>query len=301
MTDEERYEALNDEVFALYREQRYAEALALIEARGAQLPGWRSDLAHTTACLHAAAGDAPAALGDLVRASREGAWWHPRLLLEDDDLAGLHELAGFEDLVAESARRCEAAQSDATRRPPVVVRPTGPARAVLAVLHGAGQSAAKAVPVWSSAVEQGLVVVGVESSRLSTPTYRTWPDQPAAARDVATALESLHPDERALPVVAAGFSAGARAALLWALQGDPQPVAAVLAVAPAVTAEQVREPAHRPPGVVVIGAEDDLLADAREALRDLPDVRLEVVAGLGHAYPEDFPTRLGAALRVLVP
>jgi pimeloyl-ACP methyl ester carboxylesterase len=146
------------------------------------------------------------------------------------------------------------------------------------------------------------VLVAVESSQLSTPAYRTWPDQDAAARDVAAALATLPPEDRRLPMIAAGFSAGARAALLWALRGDPCEVAGFVAVAPAVWPDQVTDYlAHTPPGLVVIGAEDDMVAEVTECVRALPHVQLDVVPDHDHAYPDDFPGRLAAALGSLVP
>jgi hypothetical protein len=300
-TDQERYDRLSSEVFALYGKGRYAEALTLVEADLADLPEWRSDLAHTAACLHARAGDPDTALRVLTDAAGAGAWWHPLLLLEDDDLASLTTRDGFAELVDVSRRRCEAAQTSAGRLPPVVARPDGAARGVLVALHGAGQHAGTAAAAWHPATGDGFVVLAVESSQLSTPTYRSWPDQAVAARDVGTALGILDPAERELPLVAGGFSAGARAALLWALSGEPCPVAGVVAVAPAVRREQVADPVHAPPGLVVIGAEDEMVDDVTESVAGLPDVRLDVVPGLAHTYPDDFAERLAAALRRFVP
>jgi predicted esterase len=294
----DRYGELTERVVALYEQQEYVAALALVDAARGALPTYRSDLAHLAACLHALAGDPVAALTELRGAAADGAWWHPRLLLNDDDLAPVRALPGYDDLVAEAAARSSAAQAEARARRPVVRRPAGdrPARALLLVLHGAGQDAAQAAARWAAAVDHGLVLVAVESSQLSTPTYRTWPDLEAAAADVAAALGTLRAAERSLPVVAGGFSAGARAALLCALSGQPVPVAGVVAVAPAVWPEQTAGASRRPRVVVVIGGQDDLLPTTRKALDRLPHVLIKVVDGLGHDYPGDFDRWLPAAI-----
>jgi hypothetical protein len=73
-------------------------------------------------------------------------------------------------------------------------------------------------------------------------------------------------------------------------------VAAVVGVAPAIWPEQTAGAVLQPPGVVVIGSDDDLLPTTREALEHLPHVRLEVVDGLTHDYPDDFDAWLPAAL-----
>ena len=303
VSEAERYGVLTERVVALYEQGEYVAALALLGAERAALPTYRSDLAHLTACLHSLAGAPDAALADLRGAAAEGAWWHPRLLLEDDDLAAVRPLPGFDELVTEAATRSATAQAEAGSRPPVVRRPAGdqPARALLLALHGAGQDAAEAAARWGAAVDHGLVLVAVESTQLSTPTYRSWPDQAAAAADVAAALETLPDAERRLPVVAGGFSAGARVALLCALSGQPVPVAGVVAVAPAVWPDQTATASHRPRVVVVIGSRDDLLATTRAAVAPLPGTRLEVVDGLGHDYPEDFAAWLRSTLDEVLP
>jgi len=298
-----RYAVLTDRVLALYEEQQYVAALGRIDAERGSVPAYRSDLAHLAACLHALAGDPAAALRDLQDAAAVGGWWHPRILLDDDDLEPVRGLPGFEALVAQATDRSTAAQAAARARPPVVHRPPDerPARGLLVVLHGAGQGAAATAARWAPAVDRGLVLVAVESSQLTTPTYRTWPDPAAAAADVAAALGTLPATDRLLPMVAGGFSAGARAALLWALRGQPTEIAAVLAVSPAIWPEQTADPTHQPVGVVIIGAADELLPTTRAAVDRLPDVRLEVVDGLGHDYPYDFGTWLAAALDEVLP
>jgi hypothetical protein len=65
--------------------------------------------------------------------------------------------------------------------------------------------------------------------------------------------------------------------------------------------EQVADPAHTPPGLVVVGAEDEMVEQVAESMRALPDVRLDVVPDLGHTYPDGCSDRLVAALRDLRP
>ena len=291
-------------VGALYEQEEYAAALAVIRAERGSLPTYGSDLAHLAACLHALAGNPAAALRDLQGAAADGAWWHPRLLLDDEDLAAVRGLPGFDDLVAGATARSTAAQAAAHARPPVVHRPVsaGERRAACwscctAPVRTPPPTAAR----WSAAVEHGFLLVAVDSSQLSTPTYRTWPDTDAATVGHRGRTGDHEQADRELPVVAGGFSAGARAALLWALGAQPMPVAGVVAVAPAVWPEQTSGAVHQPAGVVVIGADDDLLPTTREALEHLPGVRLEVVEALAHDYPDDFAGWLPPALDEVLP
>jgi hypothetical protein len=299
--DRVRYRAVENEVVAHYGAGRYAEGIALARAAMPELPGWRADLAHSAACLLARAGRPAEALDELSAALAAGAWWHRRILVEDDDLAPLRELAGFDELVRRSAGRMAGAGSDPV--PPVVRRPAGPPVGLLVALHGAGEEADEAARDWRAAVEAGHVLLAVQSSQRHTPTYRSWPEFSLGLRDIHAALATLDPAERRLPLTAAGFSAGGRQAIRWALAPEPGGPAGFVAMAPAVEAEQLDRDAitaagrRGVTGFVVLGVEDDEVRDGALAtvagLRDagLP-CRLDSVAGLGHAFPADFDDRL---------
>ncbi|MEJ3750518.1 GNAT family N-acetyltransferase, partial [Actinomycetes bacterium KLBMP 9797] len=247
------YRAVEEEVFAGYQEGRYDEAVALIRSALPHLPHWRSDLAHQCACLLAVAGRPTEALAELRAAYDAGGWWHRRILADDDDLAGLRALDGFDELVALSHARATAA--DPATRPPIVHRPDGPARGVLVALHGAGQDADDAAERWRTATEAGFVVAAPDSSQRNTPSYRSWPDPAIGGRDIAAALDGL-PD---LPPVLAGFSAGGRQAVVSALAGH---AAHFVVVAPAIGPEHLDDEhvtaaaARGVAGTVVVGARD---------------------------------------------
>ena len=92
---------------------------------------------------------------------------------------------------------------------------------------------------------------------------------------------------------------GGRAALLWALQADPVPVAGAILVAPAVHPGLLPERLpDRLSGLILLGADDprteDVLATGK--LLEPIGVRVDVIEGLGHQEPADFADRLGAEL-----
>jgi dienelactone hydrolase len=304
--DRAAYRAIEDQVVALYTEGRYGDGVGLLRAAIPRLPSWRADLAHLAACLLGAAGRPAEALAELRSAFDAGAWWHRRILVDDDDLASLRDLPGFADLVERSHAR--ALESGAAPRPPQVRRPAGAARGLLVALHGAGEDADDAVTSWSAAVTAGFVLVAPDSSQRNTPTYRSWPDPATGLRDLAAALAALPAGDQGLPLVAAGFSAGGRQAILWALAGEPGRPAGFIAVAPAIG------PAHLDPtqvtaavargvtGTVLLGErDDDVRDDALPAIDGLHRAglrcALDLIPGLGHAFPDDFPVRLHDALR----
>ena len=172
----------------------------------------------------------------------------------------------------------------------------------MSVLHGAQQEVLQTAADWQAAVESRFVILAVRSTQQSSPSFRTWPDQAVVARDVAAALRAV-PEATTVPVIAAGFSAGGRAALLWALSADPVPVSAYVVVAPSIRPDQLPEQPVSVRGVVLLGAEDALTDEARAAADRLgPTARaaLDVVEGLAHDYPSDFDTWLGATLVDLI-
>ncbi|MEO3744062.1 hypothetical protein [Plantactinospora sp. B5E13] len=306
MTDERAaYQAVSDEAIARYLDQRYAEGADLVRAARSRLPGYRSDLAHLAACLLSRAGRPAEALAELRAAYEAGGWWHRRILVDDDDLAPLHELDGFAELVERSHARATAAGPAA--RPPLLHRPAGPARGLLVALHGAGQDAHDAVTQWRAAVDAGYLLLALDSSQRNTPTYRSWPDPEVADRDIGEALDRLLPADRELPLVTAGFSAGGRQAVRWALAARPGTPVGFLAMAPAIGPDDL-DPGWLPGavgrglrGTVLLGAGDDDVRDnalaALDTLRHAGvDCRLDEIPELGHDFPADFASRLPTLL-----
>jgi hypothetical protein len=252
------YRGLSDSVFAHYEAGQQREALALLDGTGPELTPWHAEIAHLRACLHGSLDEPEAALAALTGAHAAGGWWDPAVLVEDDDLSSLSAMPEFGALVESSRRRWEHANA-----------------------------------------ELGLALLAVRSSRRTSPSYRSWPDQERAGAEIAGALATLPADLRDLPVIAAGFSAGGRVALLWALSATPSAVAGVVAVAPAVRGEPTRTSGQiLEPALIIVGEDDDLVDDVVGAGRTLSGAGFttDVVAGLGHRFPDDFPRRLATAL-----
>ncbi|NEC86455.1 alpha/beta hydrolase [Streptomyces sp. SID12501] len=306
------YRALDETVSRLYAEGRLADALKAVEDAAPRIPSRRADTAHLAACLLTLTGRAEDALAALRTALDDGAWWSPAILVDDDDLADVRDLEGFAPLLRESTARH--ATATGVPLPPVVRRPQGAPRGVLVVLHGADQDAALAAEQWAAAVEAGFVLVAVDSSQRSTPLYRSWPDIGVGIRDITAALAELDEADASLPLLAAGFSAGGRVALLWALS-DVSDVAVrpsgFLAVGPALTpahldeARRVRAAQGAVRGRMLVGEQDDEVTpevyDAHAVLVDAgADVTLETIPGLGHDFPADFGRRLPGLLETLL-
>ncbi|MFK4088571.1 serine aminopeptidase domain-containing protein [Kribbella sp. NPDC020789] len=286
-----RYDDLVDQIEALYGEGRYADAVAVLDS-ATDLEPWSAELAHLRACVLGASGDPDGALRALQDASAAGGWWRPEILTDDDDLAAIADRPEFQALVTESANR---AADDPT--PAQLVLPGTPPKGVVVALHGAGQRAEHARRDWAGVLDLGYSLVCVESSRRMSPMYRTWPDPDQAAADIARALAELPAELAGLPLIAAGFSAGGRVALDWALTARPAPAAGVLAMAPALRRLPDASAGSLSPATIWIGTEDDLLEVVDAAEPQLAGCTIERLPGLGHTFPADFAERLAALLR----
>ncbi|MFI5734243.1 phospholipase [Kribbella sp. NPDC051587] len=285
-----RYDDVVDQIEARYGEARYADALAVLDAATGLEP-WSAELAHLRACVLGAAGDPDGALRALQHASAAGDWWRPEILTDDDDLTALQDRPEFQYLVAKSADR---AVDDPT--PALVSYPEKSPKGVVMALPGAGQRAEHARRDWAGVLDLGHALVCVESSRRMSPMYRTWPDPELATADIARALAELPPELADLPLIAAGFSAGGRVALDWALTARPVPAAGVLAMAPALREVPGSTAGSLSPATIWIGADDDLLEVVNAAEPQLPGCTIERLPDLGHAFPADFAHRLAAML-----
>ncbi|MFI1357503.1 GNAT family N-acetyltransferase [Streptomyces sp. NPDC020898] len=309
VAQEARYRALDETVSRLYVEGRLGDALKAVQDEAPRIPRRRADTAHLAACLLTLTGRPEDALAELRTALADGAWWSPAILVDDDDLAAVRDLDGFAALLRESTARH--ASATGVPLPPVVRRPQGTPRGVLVVLHGADQDAALAAEQWAPAVDAGFVLVAVDSSQRSTPLYRSWPDTGVGIRDITAALAELDEADNSLPLLAAGFSAGARVAVLWALSDVAVRPSGFLALGPALTPahldgeRRVRAAQRAVRGRILVGEQDDDVTpgvfDAHEVLTDAgADVTLETVPDLGHDIPADFARRLPVLLDSLL-
>jgi predicted esterase len=295
-TPEARYEQLTDDVIALYEQGRQRDALELLHAADPDLAPWTAELAHTEACVYGSIDEPAAALRVLKAAADAGSWWHESILTEDDDLAALRGISEFEALVVLSRKR-RAAASNRTEDLLEVPAHREP-KSVVVALHGAGQRAARALEEWAAVLDLGFALLCVDSSQSMSPMYRTWPDPEHARWDIDRAIAQLPDELRELPLIAAGFSAGGRAALDWALTGSPVPAAGVVVLAPAIRELPAGAAGSLSPAKILIGTADDLFEVVEGAAEQLSTLGLEIeqVPGLGHQFPQDFGNWLGTAL-----
>jgi predicted esterase len=277
-------------------------------------PG-NSIAAFNTACAFARAGQPEIALGWLERAGQAG-FAGTRSIDEDPDLAPARALAGFEAAVApiraNRARMFTEFRAEAERSEILTLVPPGEPkelRPLVVVLHGYGGSPAPMAALYRRvALELGAILAAPSAIRPGPGGQGyTWTFRDEAEWWVLRAIERVTAEHEVDPsrLVLAGFSQGAGVALAVGL-AHPERFAGILAAAGPFDEEWMRPPPDANLKVyLLVGQEDPAVLSSREAeavLRaDGLDVRLRVIPGLGHAFPQRATTELRTAFDFLLP
>lgn len=300
---------LYDAVLDHARRGAYPAAYALLRSDGPRFPEEASAVLYLRSCMAERAGDREGALASLGEALDLGHWYGERLLRESPSWQPLQGDPAFERLAARSLAMMAAS---AVELAPLVAAPAGaPPPAgwpLLLTLHGNGASARLSLEGWRPAAG-GWLQAALRSSQALSSEQFVWDDQGRARADVLAQLDALraaHPIDAA-QVVLGGFSRGAETALQLALTGAVVARGVVLLGPGGPMAEDperwlplIEGAAGRGLRAAVVVGDDDETGLVDAALRLAPMLddggvpcHLEVVQGLGHAYPDDG----GAALR----
>jgi hypothetical protein len=299
-------------VFTLYEERRFEEALTVADEAAGRHPDRPAETTFWRACFLSLIGRTDDAVDAFRGALDRGVWWTRTWLESDPDLDPLRSLPAFDDILAGSDANLAAARSGFADRPEVRLHvPDGPPRALLLVMHMLGATAAETEPHWRGGAELGAVIVVVGSSQRTSDGQPCWELDDLVVRDLALARDEalgagIGGD---VPVVLAGASQGGRRAIELGIDGRV-PSLGFLAVATGVPALERLTP-YVPfaiergiRGWILIGEHDRQAAEAERLGGDLAgaglDVRVVSVAGLGHDYPGDFPSRLGEGLELVL-
>jgi predicted esterase len=297
------FAAVRRQVLELHSAGDYATALEVARVAAADFPDEAARTTYWIACLLSLLGAPERGLETLEDGARRGLWWAPQMLEADPDLEPMRADDRFRAIV-ESGRR---AQASAAARPPVepIVRlpASGQPRAALVMLHARGQRAQDVVEPFAAATD--VLLVAPYSTQPFDTRDSCWDEPQRAEADVQRAVESTLAGEVDLPLVVAGFSQGAALAVFLAAVGRLRGLVGCLAVAPSAAWARELIGSETPSArglrfALIIGDLDQRLDDCRRFAEELraggAEVRLDVVAGLGHDYPVDFRQRLPAIM-----
>lgn len=320
-------ESVQQQIFALYLEKRYADALAMLDREGGHFPEMAQRVYFWRMCFQSLLDRPDDALDTFQGALDEGLWFAEDELRIETDLASLRALPRFKELATISKTRQVAAQAKCgpallTLLPPAQAKATQP-YPLLVALHGNNSNAAKSEAFWRPAIECGWLVALPQSSQLSTQgleaAYR-WDNFGISIRETRAHDAGLR---RAFDIdpqrtVVGGFSMGGRLAV-WLALSQAIPARGLVAVGPYLAGGPPDQEAPLPypldawlPEIdaakgrgirafLIIGDKDEgcyadtvKLADMLKA-RGVP-CELKVYRGMAHVFPPDFPQVLVEAL-----
>lgn len=308
------FTALRDQVFALYAQRAWQEALVLLDQ---VTPAWfapaeAASIVFWQTCFLALLGRSDAALDTLEAGLQQGLWWAEQRLRLDPDLRSLQGLPRLEAVIAACRARCAEAgrhvqPARLVAEPPDHTQPPYP---LLLALHGYDETAAAALPAWAPVAAHGWLVAALQSGQLAGMAGYHWMDEARTQRDVRQHLDALaatYPLDLGRLAIG-GFSNGGRAALLLALTGAI-PATRVISVGAMLRDEtlaaidwQARGSAGAPRVLWIVGDQDTALLPCLTGQAELfrqngVDVTVQVVPGLGHALPPDLASRVAAWLQ----
>jgi dienelactone hydrolase len=183
-----------------------------------------------------------------------------------------------------------------------------PVRGLLIGLHMYARSAAESASYWRSATEMGLVVAVPASTQVGGDGEPAWTDAATTARDLRLAHQEAldrYPEAAAATVIGGASQGGGRAAAI-ALTGHPFACRGLVAVVSAYP--DLSDVPSKARSAAARGLRASLLTGDRDTTRDQVEhlyadlttagvrTELEVVPGLSHEFPKDFPTHLRRAV-----
>jgi predicted esterase len=305
------FRELRAEVFRLHSEQRYADALELLERKADRHPDRFGDILFWRGCLSALLGDVDGAIAFLQEAVDRGHWWSESILLGDPDLNALHDDSQFGELVAICRDRHAEAQRSAKPELILLKPETAPPWPLLIALHGLGGSAREFVQHWQSVAAEGWLVAVAQSSQVVSPGCFGWRDQNRAVEEIRGHFETIARDCEVASdrVIIAGFSQGGSTAIRIGLS-RLLPVTGVFGIACAPRdLDEVRQviaiSASREVRVYLVVGDKDYVFDRAvefcELLRSSAiAAQLEVRPGLGHEVPKGINRSIAAGVEFLL-
>ena len=310
------FEELQTQMFDLFYARDLAGAFAVAESASRLYPDRLPKTAYWKACILSLMGRAEEAVSALAQGLAEGAWWSPIMLNRDPDLEAARTLPQMAEVLAETDRRWQAAQVrskpqtfilDPRDRTAAPAGHDGALPPLMLALHWYTGTGPEFIERFRSAADDlGFLLASAQSSQMCAKDQYCWDDRAEGEAEVSGALASLRASHRfdADRVILAGASQGGRLAISMSLA---LPLCGFIAVVPAVRgveefAAHVESAAERGvKGYIIAGEKDYFLAGTEKLQRFLDSngvsCRIEVVEGMAHTFPKDFPERLARAAR----
>ena len=307
---------IEEAAIALLEEEKYEEALALVEQTAAKLQGREFEVSDLTMNILFEAGRTEEALTVWEKGLEEGFFYF--VIPRSDTFDGVRGSDRFRKLLARNNQLREIAQSESKPKykviKPASYSPEGSYPLVM-IIHGGNQSIVKAMDRWDpTVIGEDVIIAYVQSSgRADTKSYRwdlggvdiyslpTAQDEVLGLYQEIVGAYAVDTDQ----VTLAGFSQGGNLALFMAAEGTI-PAKGFIAGCPAtstpVPLETARAAAARGiRGTIFVGAEDWTAASAETTASNFEEagnpVNHIVMKDKGHEFPDNFDEVLREAVK----
>ncbi len=307
---------IEEAAITLLEEEKFEEALALVEQTAAKLQGREFEVSDLTMNILFEAGRTEEALSVWEKGLEEGFFYF--VIPRSETFDGVRRTDRFKTLVARNNQLREVAQSES--KPiykviePASYSPEG-SYPLVVIIHGGNQSIVKAMDRWDpTVIGEDVIIAYVQSSgRADTKSYRwdlggvdiyslpTAQDEVLGLYQEIVGAYAVDTDQ----VTLAGFSQGGNLALFMAAEGTI-PAKGFIAGCPAtstpVPLETARAAAARGiRGTIFVGAEDWTAASAETTASNFEEagspVNHIVMKDKGHEFPDNFDEVLREAVK----
>ena len=316
-----------DQIFELYNDRKYREALAVAFQAKEKFPERHAKTSYWIGCLQSRLGESEEALQMLEKASKDGIWWPDQALLMEPDLESLQNRPEFKAIIAESQRLKQRALLKA--KPGVMVltprnfSPEERHPLIIALTPRVGHPGEFAEN-WNGARNQGFLLAVPHSSQPISSEEYCWDNPERSEHEVAWAYKQVRDKYNVDPakVIVAGFSQGAALAMYLTLNRT-FPCRGFITVAASDWVAPEDKPASQRDhpseafasfirakdvrglkGVIIMGNEDAFLPKIKTLLEGMVErgfnCKIDVVQSLGHEFPVDFERRLESATNFLL-
>ncbi|MEX2535645.1 MAG: hypothetical protein WD273_08600 [Trueperaceae bacterium] len=173
------FDDLQQQLFALYPQKRYAEALELVREGLHVHPSRASRIGYWIACLECMLGKPDQGLATMSELVAQGHWFSPRRLAHDEDLAPLRGRPEFAELIEACEQRRLAEQAKV--RPELLSEPptTGVEHLppLVVALHMMGGDARESLFHWRPATSMAALLAAPQGGELIGPGEYGWSER----------------------------------------------------------------------------------------------------------------------------
>ena len=291
-------------MMAHYRAGHPLDAVKVVRENAPRFPAFAHLFMFWEASLLSSAEQTGEALRILERMIKDGYWWLPEILTEEEDFAPLRKNARFVRIVEVCRSRAAIARDHAKPLLEVVSAEDTVTRPLplLVFLHGWGSRPALIRQYFHDLSKRGWLIALPQSSMPVSADTFAWDDAERAEQEISRHLDALvvrFPVD-ASRIVVGGFSQGGGLSVRLALN-TKLGFSGFIAVSPArLDPANLPEPeagARIRRGVVFTGALDERWSPAALALNEwmqahsLP-CQIHTSPDLGHEFPENFSTTI---------